>query len=116
MRPLLGNYSPPRVLDCFSTFLVLSAVYILLLPLPPSDIYIFPDFSTHSVSYFIEALLRHHDYTKYKVVVYSVVVKVFFSFLDFFLYMYYTFSVKAIHFLPFEQLISHGFAGICKNI
>ncbi|AAG51433.1 spindly (gibberellin signal transduction protein); 75377-80082 [Arabidopsis thaliana] len=37
--------------------------------------YISPDFFTHSVSYFIEAPLTHHDYTKYKVVVYSAVVK-----------------------------------------
>ncbi|KAL0817265.1 hypothetical protein Bca101_073709 [Brassica carinata] len=37
--------------------------------------YISPDFFTHSVSYFIEAPLTHHDYTKYKVVVYSGVVK-----------------------------------------
>ena len=40
--------------------------------------YISPDFFTHSVSYFIEAPLTHHDYTKYKVVVYSAVVKVWF--------------------------------------
>ncbi|XP_010543807.1 PREDICTED: probable UDP-N-acetylglucosamine--peptide N-acetylglucosaminyltransferase SPINDLY [Tarenaya hassleriana] len=37
--------------------------------------YISPDFFTHSVSYFIEAPLTHHNYTNYKVVVYSAVVK-----------------------------------------
>lgn len=41
--------------------------------------YVSPDYFTHSVSYFIEAPLAHHDYTNYKVVVYSAVVKVFFS-------------------------------------
>lgn len=41
--------------------------------------YVSPDYFTHSVSYFIEAPLAHHDYTNYKVVVYSSVVKVFFS-------------------------------------
>ena len=38
--------------------------------------YISPDYFTHSVSYFIEAPLAYHDYAKYKVVVYSAVVKV----------------------------------------
>ncbi len=38
--------------------------------------YISPDFFTHSVSYFIEAPLVHHDYTNYQIVVYSAVVKV----------------------------------------
>lgn len=38
--------------------------------------YVSPDFFTHSVSYFIEAPLVHHDYANYKVVVYSAVVKV----------------------------------------
>lgn len=38
--------------------------------------YISPDYFTHSVSYFIEAPLSHHDYSNYKVVVYSAVVKV----------------------------------------
>ena len=38
--------------------------------------YVSPDFFTHSVSYFVEAPLAHHDYTKCKVVVYSGVVKV----------------------------------------
>ncbi|KAK6942573.1 Tetratricopeptide repeat 1 [Dillenia turbinata] len=37
--------------------------------------YISPDYFTHSVSYFIEAPLVYHDYEKYKVVVYSAVVK-----------------------------------------
>ncbi|KAG7961454.1 hypothetical protein I3843_09G016700 [Carya illinoinensis] len=37
--------------------------------------YVSPDFFTHSVSYFIEAPLVHHDYANYKVVVYSAVVK-----------------------------------------
>uniref|UniRef100_A0A0V0IZP6 Probable UDP-N-acetylglucosamine--peptide N-acetylglucosaminyltransferase SPINDLY n=1 Tax=Solanum chacoense TaxID=4108 RepID=A0A0V0IZP6_SOLCH len=37
--------------------------------------YVSPDYFTHSVSYFIEAPLAHHDYTNYKVVVYSSVVK-----------------------------------------
>ncbi|PQQ20153.1 putative UDP-N-acetylglucosamine--peptide N-acetylglucosaminyltransferase SPINDLY [Prunus yedoensis var. nudiflora] len=37
--------------------------------------YISPDYFTHSVSYFIEAPLAHHEYAKYKVVVYSAVVK-----------------------------------------
>ncbi|KAH8935464.1 hypothetical protein BDL97_17G028800 [Sphagnum fallax] len=37
--------------------------------------YISPDFFTHSVSYFIEAPLVHHDYTNYQIVVYSAVVK-----------------------------------------
>lgn len=44
--------------------------------------YVSPDYFTHSVSYFIEAPLAHHDYTNYKVVVYSAVVKVFFSIPD----------------------------------
>ena len=38
--------------------------------------YISPDYFTHSVSYFIEAPLVHHDYTSYRIVVYSAVVKV----------------------------------------
>ena len=38
--------------------------------------YVSPDYFTHSVSYFIEAPLTHHDYTNCKVVVYSGVVKV----------------------------------------
>lgn len=38
--------------------------------------YVSPDYFTHSVSYFIEAPLAHHDYANYKVVVYSAVVKV----------------------------------------
>lgn len=38
--------------------------------------YVSPDYFTHSVSYFIEAPLFFHDYTNYKVVVYSGVVKV----------------------------------------
>ncbi|KAL2487105.1 putative UDP-N-acetylglucosamine--peptide N-acetylglucosaminyltransferase SPINDLY [Abeliophyllum distichum] len=37
--------------------------------------YVSPDYFTHSVSYFIEAPLIHHDYTNYKVVAYSAVVK-----------------------------------------
>ncbi|KAM0939792.1 putative protein O-GlcNAc transferase [Dioscorea sansibarensis] len=37
--------------------------------------YVSPDYFTHSVSYFIEAPLLYHDYTRYKVVVYSAVVK-----------------------------------------
>ncbi|KAF3441625.1 hypothetical protein FNV43_RR15540 [Rhamnella rubrinervis] len=37
--------------------------------------YVSPDYFTHSVSYFIEAPLAHHDYANYKVVVYSAVVK-----------------------------------------
>ncbi|KAM7464304.1 hypothetical protein LguiA_032425 [Lonicera macranthoides] len=37
--------------------------------------YVSPDYFTHSVSYFIEAPLVHHDYASYKVVVYSAVVK-----------------------------------------
>ncbi|GAQ83123.1 N-acetylglucosamine transferase [Klebsormidium nitens] len=37
--------------------------------------YISPDYFTHSVSYFIEAPLTHHDPQKYKVVIYSAVVK-----------------------------------------
>lgn len=37
--------------------------------------YVSPDYFTHSVSYFIEAPLIYHDYTKYKVIVYSAVVK-----------------------------------------
>ncbi|KAF9598632.1 hypothetical protein IFM89_028301 [Coptis chinensis] len=37
--------------------------------------YVSPDYFTHSVSYFIEAPLLYHDYSKYKVVVYSAVVK-----------------------------------------
>ncbi|KAL6133672.1 hypothetical protein ACLB2K_065906 [Fragaria x ananassa] len=37
--------------------------------------YVSPDYFTHSVSYFIEAPLAHHEYAKYKVVVYSAVVK-----------------------------------------
>ncbi|XP_024521713.1 probable UDP-N-acetylglucosamine--peptide N-acetylglucosaminyltransferase SPINDLY [Selaginella moellendorffii] len=37
--------------------------------------YISPDYFTHSVSYFIEAPLMHHDYSNYRVVVYSAVVK-----------------------------------------
>ncbi|XP_066331172.1 probable UDP-N-acetylglucosamine--peptide N-acetylglucosaminyltransferase SPINDLY [Miscanthus floridulus] len=37
--------------------------------------YLSPDYFTHSVSYFIEAPLTHHDYTNCKVVVYSGVVK-----------------------------------------
>lgn len=38
--------------------------------------YVSPDYFTHSVSYFVEAPLIYHDYTTYKVVVYSAVVKV----------------------------------------
>ena len=38
--------------------------------------YVSPDYFTHSVSYFIEAPLVYHEYTNYKVVVYSAVVKV----------------------------------------
>lgn len=37
--------------------------------------YVSPDFFTHSVSYFIEAPLAHHNYGSYKVIVYSAVVK-----------------------------------------
>ncbi|KAK7345311.1 hypothetical protein VNO77_15912 [Canavalia gladiata] len=37
--------------------------------------YVSPDYFTHSVSYFIEAPLLYHDYTNYKVIVYSAVVK-----------------------------------------
>lgn len=37
--------------------------------------YVSPDYFTHSVSYFIEAPLLFHDYTNYRVVVYSGVVK-----------------------------------------
>lgn len=37
--------------------------------------YVSPDYFTHSVSYFIEAPLSHHDYASYKVIVYSAVVK-----------------------------------------
>uniref|UniRef100_A0A0C9RQE7 Probable UDP-N-acetylglucosamine--peptide N-acetylglucosaminyltransferase SPINDLY n=1 Tax=Wollemia nobilis TaxID=56998 RepID=A0A0C9RQE7_9CONI len=37
--------------------------------------YVSPDYFTHSVSYFVEAPLLYHDNTKYKVVVYSAVVK-----------------------------------------
>lgn len=37
--------------------------------------YISPDYFTHSVSYFIEAPISHHDYANCKVVVYSAVVK-----------------------------------------
>ncbi|KAF7804273.1 putative UDP-N-acetylglucosamine--peptide N-acetylglucosaminyltransferase SPINDLY [Senna tora] len=37
--------------------------------------YVSPDYFTHSVSYFIEAPLAYHDYAKYKVIVYSAVVK-----------------------------------------
>ncbi|KAJ4779639.1 UDP-N-acetylglucosamine--peptide N-acetylglucosaminyltransferase 110 kDa subunit [Rhynchospora pubera] len=37
--------------------------------------YVSPDYFTHSVSYFIEAPLSCHDYTNYKVIVYSAVVK-----------------------------------------
>jgi protein O-GlcNAc transferase len=40
--------------------------------------YVSPDYFTHSVSYFIEAPLSYHDYTNYKVIVYSAVVKVLF--------------------------------------
>lgn len=38
--------------------------------------YISPDYFTHSVSYFIEAPIMHHDYRDYRVIVYSAVVKV----------------------------------------
>ncbi|KAL4581166.1 hypothetical protein LXL04_017375 [Taraxacum kok-saghyz] len=38
--------------------------------------YVSPDYFTHSVSYFIEAPLIYHDYGKFKVVVYSAVVKI----------------------------------------
>jgi len=41
--------------------------------------YVSPDYFTHSVSYFIEAPLIYHDYAKYKVIVYSAVVKVSFT-------------------------------------
>ncbi|KAL0543655.1 hypothetical protein IC582_018756 [Cucumis melo] len=37
--------------------------------------YVSPDYFTHSVSYFVEAPLVHHDYANYKVVIYSAVVK-----------------------------------------
>uniref|UniRef100_A0ACD5Y7T3 Uncharacterized protein n=1 Tax=Avena sativa TaxID=4498 RepID=A0ACD5Y7T3_AVESA len=37
--------------------------------------YVSPDFFTHSVSYFVEAPLAHHDYKNCKMVVYSGVVK-----------------------------------------
>ncbi|XP_021858332.1 probable UDP-N-acetylglucosamine--peptide N-acetylglucosaminyltransferase SPINDLY [Spinacia oleracea] len=37
--------------------------------------YVSPDFFTHSVSYFVEAPLAQHDYTSYKVIIYSAVVK-----------------------------------------
>ncbi|CAN0847167.1 Probable UDP-N-acetylglucosamine--peptide N-acetylglucosaminyltransferase SPINDLY [Linum grandiflorum] len=37
--------------------------------------YVSPDYFTHSVSYFIEAPLVYHDYSKFNVVVYSAVVK-----------------------------------------
>ncbi|XP_058760062.1 probable UDP-N-acetylglucosamine--peptide N-acetylglucosaminyltransferase SPINDLY [Vicia villosa] len=37
--------------------------------------YVSPDYFTHSVSYFIEAPLIYHNYAKYKVIVYSAVVK-----------------------------------------
>ncbi|KAK8953261.1 putative UDP-N-acetylglucosamine--peptide N-acetylglucosaminyltransferase SPINDLY [Platanthera guangdongensis] len=37
--------------------------------------YVSPDYFTHSVSYFIEAPLSYHEYSKYQVVVYSAVVK-----------------------------------------
>lgn len=37
--------------------------------------YVSPDYFTHSVSYFIDAPLSFHDYSNYKVVVYSAVVK-----------------------------------------
>ena len=42
--------------------------------------YISPDYFTHSVSYFIEAPVSHHDYANCKVVVYSAVVKVLINF------------------------------------
>lgn len=38
--------------------------------------YVSPDYFTHSVSYFIEAPLVHHNYTNFRVVVYCAVVKV----------------------------------------
>lgn len=38
--------------------------------------YVSPDFFTHSVSYFIEAPLAHHDSMSFKVIIYSAVVKV----------------------------------------
>lgn len=38
--------------------------------------YVSPDYFTHSVSYFIEAPLVYHDYSNFKVIVYSAVVKV----------------------------------------
>lgn len=44
--------------------------------------YVSPDYFTHSVSYFIEAPLAHHEYAKYKVVVYSAVVKVVIFFIS----------------------------------
>jgi len=37
--------------------------------------YVSPDYFTHSVSYFIEAPLACHDYSNYKVFIYSAVVK-----------------------------------------
>ncbi|KAK8473623.1 hypothetical protein PHAVU_001G192300 [Phaseolus vulgaris] len=37
--------------------------------------YVSPDYFTHSVSYFIEAPLVYHDYSNFKVIVYSAVVK-----------------------------------------
>lgn len=37
--------------------------------------YVSPDFFTHSVSYFIEAPLAHHDSMSFKVIIYSAVVK-----------------------------------------
>eukprot|EP00850_Spirogloea_muscicola_P015052 SM000112S23994 [mRNA] locus=s112:225802:238896:- [translate_table: standard] len=37
--------------------------------------YISPDFFTHSVSYFVEAPLQHHDYASCRIIVYSAVVK-----------------------------------------
>ncbi|BBN09875.1 protein O-GlcNAc transferase [Marchantia polymorpha subsp. ruderalis] len=37
--------------------------------------YVSPDYFTHSVSYFIEAPLVHHNYTNFRVVVYCAVVK-----------------------------------------
>lgn len=49
--------------------------------------YVSPDYFTHSVSYFIEAPLSHHDYANYKVVVYSAVVKV-----KILLFLYFYFS------------------------
>ncbi|KAE9585369.1 putative protein O-GlcNAc transferase [Lupinus albus] len=59
--------------------------------------YISPDYFTHSVSYFIEAPLVYHDYTKYKVIVYSAVVKA---------------DAKTIRFR--EKVLSRG--GIWKDI